>query len=303
MEKNKFFPQVKLMLDCLPFIAKEKDFALKGGTAINFFIRDMPRLSVDVDLTYLPLTPRESALDIIAQALERIKKDILNYIPRSKVQDMQTDGKILKLTVFRGNLGVKIEPNLVLRGTVYPPIEKTLCPSAEAAFATTSRIKTVSFADLYAGKMCAALHRQHPRDLFDIKILFENEGISDALRKTFVVYLVSADSPIHELLDPHRKNIDTVFENQFMGMTLKSIQLVDLIAAREKLIEHINKNLTATERMFLISVKQGEPQWDLLGIDGLENFPALKWKLVNIKKMSKEKRGDQLKALKKVLGM
>lgn len=46
--------QMDLLLQVLPLVAKEESFALKGGTAINLFVRDMPRLSVDIDLTWLP---------------------------------------------------------------------------------------------------------------------------------------------------------------------------------------------------------------------------------------------------------
>ena len=62
MKSSPFFKQVELLLRTLPYIAAEKCFALKGGTAINLFVRDMPRLSVDVDLTYLPVEPREESL-------------------------------------------------------------------------------------------------------------------------------------------------------------------------------------------------------------------------------------------------
>jgi len=53
--------QVELLLRVLPYVAKEKVFALKGGTAINLFVRDLPRLSVDIDLTYLPFEDRATA--------------------------------------------------------------------------------------------------------------------------------------------------------------------------------------------------------------------------------------------------
>ena len=52
-----YYKQVQLLMDVIPFIAKEETFALKGGTAINLFIQDLPRLSVDIDLTYLPVEP------------------------------------------------------------------------------------------------------------------------------------------------------------------------------------------------------------------------------------------------------
>ena len=63
MDKNsQYYKQVSLLISVLPYVAKEKCFALKGGTAINLFIRDFPRLSVDIDLTYLPLELRPDAL-------------------------------------------------------------------------------------------------------------------------------------------------------------------------------------------------------------------------------------------------
>ena len=73
--------QVDLLLHVLPYVAKEKIFALKGGTAINLFIRKMPRLSVDIDLTYLPIDSRTVALQNIQNGLNRIKADIENNVP------------------------------------------------------------------------------------------------------------------------------------------------------------------------------------------------------------------------------
>lgn len=66
--------QVRLLLMVLPYVAEEAVFALKGGTAINLFHRDFPRLSVDIDLTYLPTEHRKTALQGIANGLSRIKK-------------------------------------------------------------------------------------------------------------------------------------------------------------------------------------------------------------------------------------
>jgi hypothetical protein len=68
--------QVSLLLNVLPEVAKEKDFALHGGTAINLFVRDMPRLSVDIDLTYLPVDERTTSLTTIAEALRRIQMNL-----------------------------------------------------------------------------------------------------------------------------------------------------------------------------------------------------------------------------------
>lgn len=76
MIASRYKTQVDLLLQTIPFIAKEEIFALKGGTAINLFVRDMPRLSVDIDLTYIPFDDRETALKNISDGLERIKSDL-----------------------------------------------------------------------------------------------------------------------------------------------------------------------------------------------------------------------------------
>ena len=64
--------QVALLIRALPSVAAEECFAMKGGTAINLFIRDLPRLSVDIDLTYLPVQERAASLAAIDGAMLRI---------------------------------------------------------------------------------------------------------------------------------------------------------------------------------------------------------------------------------------
>jgi hypothetical protein len=92
MKQSRFFEQAKLMVRCIPSVAQETCFALKGGTAINLFVRDMPRLSVDIDLIYLPLEPRETALENISAALNRISERIKKSIPGSKVLETKAKG-------------------------------------------------------------------------------------------------------------------------------------------------------------------------------------------------------------------
>lgn len=157
--------------------------------------------------------------------------------------------------------------------------------------------------DLYGGKLCAALDRQHPRDLFDVKVLLENEGITDEIRKAFIVYLVSHDRPISELLDPARKDFRRIYENEFAGMTVEEVEYDDLIAARETLIETLNKELTDAEKEFLVSLKEGQPMWGALGIKGIDKLPAIQWKLMNIQKMNKKKHAESLEKLKRKLGL
>jgi predicted nucleotidyltransferase component of viral defense system len=205
-----YFKQVQLLVRILPLIDSEKCFALKGGTAINLFYRDMPRISVDIDLLYVPMDEREEALKNIRAALSRISKLIQKTIGEVRIQNAHEQSDALRLIVQQGEVRIKIELSPVIRGTVFPEHRMEIYELVERNFGY-AEIQVASFPDLYAGKLCAALDRQHPRDLFDVKFLLENEGITDDLRKTFLIFLISHQRPIAELLDPHRKNIKEIF--------------------------------------------------------------------------------------------
>ena len=118
---QKYRAQVDLLLQMLPYIAKEQDFALKGGTAINLFVRDLPRLSVDIDLTYLPFHDRDSALLNIQNALGRIKESIERTIAGINVNTVTLNhGTDVKLNCQYKNAQIKIEVNTVTRGHFLP---------------------------------------------------------------------------------------------------------------------------------------------------------------------------------------
>lgn len=306
MKKSPYFEQALLMLRVIPQVTAEDCFALKGGTAINLFLRDMPRLSVDIDLAYLPVEDeRDKALANISAALTRIAAATKKAMPGIKIQESRAHGSklISKLVVANESTRIIIEPNEVIRGAVWAPVERELTKRAEETFELSVTSRSLSTPDLYGGKICAALDRQHPRDLFDIKVLLESEGITDEIRKTFVVYLASYDRPISELLDPVRKDVRQTYDNEFAGMTLEEIRYEDLIAARDTLIETLLRDLTASEKGFLLSLKEGHPKWDLLGLKGIEKLPAIQWKLMNIRKMKKEKHTAALEKLKSKLGL
>jgi len=183
VKDSPYYKQAELMLKTLPHVAAERIFALKGGTAINLFVRDMPRLSVDIDLTYLPVDEaRETALRNMSAALDRIADTIKRSIPGTRVQETcaKNPERVTRLTVAAGSMRIKIEPNEVIRGAVFPAEDRDLTHRAEDLFELSVTAQTLSLADLYAGKLCAALDRQHPRDLFDVRLLLDNEGITAA---------------------------------------------------------------------------------------------------------------------------
>ena len=303
MPDNIYQRQAGLLLRILPYVLQEEVFALKGGTAINFFWRDYPRLSVDIDLVYVKVLEREKSLRDISDHLASIETTIRRIYP-----DIRTDQKrearskqIYGLIVRVRDATVKIEASKVIRGTVYPTERKKLCKKAEEIFELSLTATTSSFEDLYGGKICAALDRQHPRDLFDIKLLFDNEGITDGIRKAFIVYLLSHDRPMVEILNPGLKDISQVFQQEFSGMTLEKMELTDLLGIRSKLIEEIKKSLKEDEIKFILSFKNKKPEWELLGLKGIEDLPAVKWKLINLNKMKPDKHKQAYEKLEEYL--
>lgn len=303
MKETIYFKQVQLLLKLLPLIQKEKELALKGGTAINLFFRDMPRLSVDIDLTYLPIADRETSLQGITEILLRLKSNTNKLLPKAIVSDrkLNTTEFLSGLIIQESGIIIKVEVNSTIRGSVNPPVEISLTNKASELFEMDVTVQSLSFEDVYAGKMCAALDRQHPRDFYDIKLLLENEGVSDNLRRTFIIYLISNGRPIVELLDPHRIDISNIYEQEFKGMTNDSVPLDSLLESRDKLIKTIHSSLTKEEIDFLLSFKNKSPRWDLLNFEGASDLPSVKWKMINLNRMSKEKHAEAYKKLEEFL--
>ena len=125
--RSRYVDQVKLLLNVLPVLKNQDIFALKGGTAINFFVENMPRLSVDIDLTYTGIEPRDISLKKFAEGLNKIKEDIKSLNKNFIIKDQYTQDKkfIKKIFVHFQNTFIKVEPNYIMRGTLFP-IEKSI---------------------------------------------------------------------------------------------------------------------------------------------------------------------------------
>ncbi|HAU1639653.1 TPA: nucleotidyl transferase AbiEii/AbiGii toxin family protein [Legionella pneumophila] len=304
-KQSPYYKQVLLLIRLIPLVEKETCFALKGGTAINLFVRDFPRLSVDIDLAYLPLEPREIALANVRNALAGIAANI-NKIPdlNAVLQDNKPDEMRIIVedhsSLNRGTQ-IKIEVSPVARGTLLPPVELDVVASVENEFGFAS-MKVVSLPDLYGGKLCAALDRQHPRDLFDIKILLENQKIDREIFNGFLTYLLSHKRPISEIMNPRWKDITQVFEREFKGMTAEPVTLEELTAIPRKMIQGLKDNFTQQDYDFLVSFKKGDPEWSLACSDQIQYLPAVQWKLLNIRKMPKQKLMDSVSLLQRTMG-
>lgn len=304
MPSSVYTDQVRLLVTLLRYVSEEKCFALKGGTAINLFYRDLPRYSVDIDLTYLPREAYPAAARGIDAALKRLADTLSTGSPSFPVTRGRgkAGGPIDTLRVGTANATVKIESNAGLRETIHPVREMPVRQAVhdEFGFAET---QVLAFEDLYAGKLMAALDRQHPRDLFDVKVLLENEGIPDALFRTFIVYLVGSKGSIANALDPLGKTVDfeALYKRNFDGMTAQPIPLPVLLETRERLAAEIRSRLDDPLKRFLRSVQSGKPDWDLLGLNGAERFPAVQWRMLNIAKMTPDAMKNELSRLDEVL--
>lgn len=305
MRDSPYYKQVELLLRCLPEVNKEGCFSLKGGTAINLFVRDLPRLSVDIDLAFLPLDPWEAATEQVEASLQRISTNIKKSIKNVKINESKnaTTKKVEKLFVSQQNAMIKIEPNPVIRGSVYKDQKMDLVKAASDIFQMEVSTNVLSIADLYGGKLVAALDRQHPRDLFDTKLLLEDEGITVEIRKAFLVYLASHARPMHEIIIPTLHNKKDEFEKEFVGMTNITFSYGDFESTRTSLIKILTEQMTKEEKLFLLSIQDGTPEWDKLEIPNLDSLPALKWKVQNVQKMEKGKREHATKQLKSKLGI
>jgi predicted nucleotidyltransferase component of viral defense system len=286
--------QVALMLMVLPEVARETCFALHGGTAINLFIRNLPRLSVDIDVTYLPIEDREKSLTGIVAALIRIEANIRRVIPGVKIRLEQEK---LKLQISRDEVQIIIEVNQMIRGCIAEPERRELCDHAQEMFDAFCAIRIVPKAQLFGGKLVAALDRQHPRDLFDVRYLLREESINEEIKVGFLFSLLSSNRPMNELLNPNKLDQRKALENQFEGMSREPFSYEEFEETREELIQAIKYTLTKADQEFLISIKSLKPDWTVYDF---EKFPSIQWKLENLKNFKAKNPSGYEKALAKL---
>jgi predicted nucleotidyltransferase component of viral defense system len=301
--------QSRLLLQALRFLDFDSPdgrplFALKGGSALNFFMRDFPRLSVDADLTYCRLEGRDEALSSINDGMRRFMEKAPRVLPGALCTSARSGG-VDKVVLRQGEIHIKVEPNSLLRGTVFPTEDKMLCPEAATIFGMQLSVRCLSEAELYGGKICAALDRQHPRDLFDVLYLRCQGELTEQIRKAFLAYALCHSRPLAELLAPNPLPLAKSFQTSFAGMTRQPVALTELEDARSWLFGVLPTSLTEPERRFILSFKQGEPEWSLAGLPAhVPQLPAVRWKLHNIGQLRQNPRKYQaaVDKLKSCLG-
>jgi hypothetical protein len=197
-----------------------------------------------------------------------------------------------------------VEVNTTMRGFLLSPRMMDIVDAVEDEFGRFVTTNVVSHAELFGGKICAALDRQHPRDLFDVRQMFDSEGLTEEIRMGFMAALLSHSRPIHEMIRPNFQDQRKAFETQFTGMAFAPFSYEDYEVTRENLVREINARWTDADRSLLLGFKQGKPDWSLLSLENLSRLPAVQWKLLNILKLKQqnpEKHAEQLKALEERL--
>jgi hypothetical protein len=249
------------------------------------------------------MNEREAALEGISKSLLSISGKIRKMFPDSQISSkkIRPVDSLSGLIVRRGDATIKIEPNLILRGFIFAPQVRSLSKKAQDMFETAVSMKILSEAELYGGKICAALDRQHPRDLFDIKILLDSGGFNEQTRKAFIVHLISHPRPMVDLLNPNFVDTRDIYEKDLKNMVLENVEYEELVETRNRLVQVIINSLTPEDKNFILSVKHGEPAWSLLGLAGVENLPAVKWKILNIKNMHPTKHKKAFEKLRAFL--
>lgn len=288
---KRYTERVKLLVTILPTLAEEKRFALKGGTAINLFEHDLPRLSVDIDLTWLPVDDFANDVRDISAALEAIGERLRTGPMRLQVQTSGTEATgVHRLIATRNRSRVQIETTPVMRGTVHPVRTMRVRPGVEKNFGF-AEIQVLDFADLYAGKLSAALSRQHPRDLFDMQPLLDEGRIDERLWRTFLVYLTSSPKPAAEMLAPQEpRDFERTFEAHFQGMTAAPVTAKSLLDVRARLLQRVSELLDAPSRAFLESIEREAPDFTLIGLPHAADLPGVCRKLSNLGQRSASKR-------------
>jgi len=279
MSNSNYQKQVALLIRVIPEIALDTRFALHGGTAINLFDRNMPRLSVDIDLTYIPIEDRETSFNNISAALIKIKERIENRLQGSRVEHKVDNHKLL---VSYDEAMIKIEVSQIVRGLLGAVTEKILCEKAQIKYDAFCAINIVSNGQLYGGKICAAMDRQHPRDIFDVKQLLKDEGFNKEVKEGFLFRLLSADRSIQDVLFPNLQEHRLAMMNQFTGMSDELFTYEEYEQVRETMVKKVQGSLTAEDKFFILAFKNGSPDWSIYNF---ESYPSIQWKLLNLEKI------------------
>lgn len=293
--------KVELLLRLIPIVMEEGVFAVHGGTAINLFLKNLPRYSVDINLTYIPLSDRNASLDDINLHLQSICNKAKKAFKGMHIVPNYSTCKLL--CEYRGKQ-VKVEVNQTKRGLVGGnAVTIPLSDKAQEEFGLYCEANIVPLTQLYGGKIAAALSRQHPRDLFDVRHM--DIPLADC-REGLIFCLLGSDRPIHESFAPRLIDQREAMVNQFKGMTDIPFTYDKFEATRSKLIADVNQLMNEADKRFLISFELGNPQWEGYEFEYFKDYPSVKWKQLNLEKLAKQnpkKLEEEAKKLEEIFAV
>lgn len=280
---KEYAEKVEVLLRLLPIVMDEKVFAVHGGSAINLFVRDLPRYSVDIDITYIPIEGREESLEHINDHLMSIADKAKRAFRGMHIVPKLATSKLL--CEYQGKQ-VKVEVNQTKRGIIGGDVQTLpLCKKAQDEFGMYCEADIVPMTLLYGGKIAAALSRQHPRDLFDVKYM---EYPLAETREGLLFCLLGSDRPIHESFAPNLLDQHDALANQFDGMTDVPFTYEEFEQTRTQLIQDVFALMTAADKSFLVSFEQGEPDWGNFDFSYFKDYPSVQWKLLNLQHLKKQ---------------
>lgn len=184
-----------------------------------------------------------------------------------------------KLLVSHNDAMIKIEVSQIVRGILGAVTEKILCKKAQEKFDTFSSINIVPNGQLYGGKVCAAMDRQHPRDIFDVKQLLQNQGFTKEIKEGFLFRLLSADRSIQDVLFPNLQDQRLAMTNQFAGMSEEQFSYEEYEYVRETMVNTVQASITEEDKLCILGFKNCTPDWSIYNF---EAYPSIKWKLQNL---------------------
>lgn len=272
--------KVELLLRVLPFVTDEECFAIHGGTAINLFVKNLYRLSVDIDVTYIPIKDRKTSIEHINEALLRIAEKARRHFRDIRIIPRLD---ICKITCERQGCQVKIEVNQTKRGLVCGEASlRPLCEKAQEMFGMEVDARIVSIPQLYGGKISAALSRQHPRDLFDV---MQMDIPIASVKEGLIFCLLGSDRPIHESFAPNLIDQHDAMERQFSGMSEISFGYGHFEETRDKLIQEVNSIMTEDDKNFFVAFEDLTIDWKNSPYSYFKEYPSVRWKIQNLQKL------------------
>ena len=282
MSKADYEKQAALVVRVLPEIEKEPCFAIKGGTAINLFELNLPRLSVDIDLTFVKIAGREESLAEINEAMERVSRELRRHGIDATLSGAANARKIY---CSADGIVIKVEPNFILRGTAFPVRKMEVSPKAQDRFGM-ARMQVLSFQELYGGKVCAALDRQHPRDLFDMAQFYKTHSLQE-IKDGFLVLALGHNRPLHELLAPIAQDQSATFSQQFAGMAEEPFSYDEHQATFARLSKDVRALLDDEDRRRLLDFVSLSDAPGAFRIPNFDDLPAIRWKRHNLELLKK----------------